>query len=151
LLEAMRAEAGGTGLVFPEFPSTRDMARGLRRWLKKAGVARRELHDPTPTTVPITFHDLRATGITWMAVRGDDPLRIRQRAGDREFETTQRYICLADIKSGFGSVFPPLPPELYERSPEPANAEFRSEESIGRTQLSEIWRGGRDSNPRPPA
>jgi hypothetical protein len=24
---------------------------------------------------------LRATGITWAAVRGDDPLRIKQRAG----------------------------------------------------------------------
>ncbi len=25
------------------------------------------------------FYDLRATGITWCAVRGDDPLKIKQR------------------------------------------------------------------------
>jgi hypothetical protein len=28
-----------------------------------------------PTRKAMTFHDTRATGITWWAVRGDDPLR----------------------------------------------------------------------------
>lgn len=32
---------------------------------------------------------LRATGLTWMAVRGDDPLKIMQRAGHTSFQTTQ--------------------------------------------------------------
>jgi hypothetical protein len=57
------------------------MSRGLRRWLKRAGVDRDELHNGTPTRKPLTWHDLRATGLTWMAVRGDDPLKVKQRAG----------------------------------------------------------------------
>jgi integrase len=156
LLEAYRAEAGSCGRIFGVLPSERDMARGLRRWLKRAGVTRRELHEGTPTTRPIRFHDLRATGCTWMAVRGDDPLKIQQRAGHEDFETTQEYIRLAEVmRGGFGDVFPALPPELYERSigaDEGSFAgEFRSHESITATQVLEIWRGGRDSNPRPPA
>lgn len=50
----------------------------------------------------MTWHDLRATGITWRAVRGDEPL-----------ETTQKYIREAEvIRDGFGEVFPPLPASL---------------------------------------
>jgi integrase len=41
---------------------------------------------------PIRFHDLRASGITWMAVRGDDPQKIQARAGHTDFNTTQGYI-----------------------------------------------------------
>ncbi|WP_394826137.1 site-specific integrase [Pendulispora albinea] len=61
----------------------------------------------------ITFHDLRATGITWMAVRGDDPLRIKQRAGHKSFSTTEGYIREAEnLSVGFGKPFPSLPAEL---------------------------------------
>jgi integrase len=56
--------------------SERNMARGLRHGLKQAGVDRAELHTTTATTKAMTWHDLRATGLTWMAVRGDDPLKI---------------------------------------------------------------------------
>ncbi len=171
LLEVLKAEAGNRGPLFPDFPSERDMARGLRRWLAKAGVSRRDLHEKTPTSVPLTFHDLRATGITWMAVRGDDPLKIMQRAGHEDFETSRRYIRLGEVlREGFGSVFPRLPSELYE-SAAPADgfgaeadgfgsAEVETEstseaesitESITLAQVRETMRGGRDSNPRPPA
>ena len=95
------------------------MARSLRRWLKRAGVDRHELHHATPTSRPIRFHDLRATGITWLAIRNDPPLEIQRRAGHQNFETTQRYIRLADsLRVGFGTVFPPLPPELIESTSE---------------------------------
>jgi integrase len=112
LLEAILAgSAGGRLLSLPTH-----MSRTFRRWLVVAGVSRRELHHESPTTRPIRFHDLRATGITWMAVRGDDPLRIMQRAGHENFETTQAYLRLADaLRVGFGDVFPALPPELFER------------------------------------
>jgi translocation and assembly module TamB len=51
----------------------------------------------------LTFHDLRATGITWMAVRGDDPLKIKQRAGHTTFSTTEGYIREAeDLRESFG-------------------------------------------------
>jgi hypothetical protein len=52
-----------------EMPSERDMARGLRRYLKRAGIDRHELGHRTPTRRPIRWHDLRATGVSWMAVR----------------------------------------------------------------------------------
>lgn len=42
------------------------------------------------------FHDLRGSGLTWMAIRGDDPLKIQQRAGHRTFEMTQKYIRTAE-------------------------------------------------------
>jgi hypothetical protein len=58
----------------------------------------------------ITWHDLRATGITWIAVGGDDPLRIKQRAGHATFSTTEGYIREAEnLREGFGSPFPQLP------------------------------------------
>ena len=71
---------------------------------------RAELYASDETCKAITFHDLRVTGITWMAVRGDEPLRIMQRAGHTSFETTQGYIREAEnLRAGFGTVFPPLP------------------------------------------
>jgi len=155
LLEAMAAERNGTGLLLAEVPSERDMARGLRRWLWKAHVRRHELHNDTPTTRKLRFHDPRSSGLTWLAVRGDDPLKIQQRAGHREFSTTQKYIRLAEaVGTGFGEVFPPLPPELFELR-DSGEDFFRSPESLlpfgSLEDDSGIQRGGRDSNPRPPA
>jgi hypothetical protein len=64
----------------------------------------------TPTRAPLTFHDLRATGITLCAVRGDDPLKIKQRAGHTTFQTTEGHIREGEaVREGFGDVFPPLP------------------------------------------
>ncbi len=158
LLAAMHEETGGEGLVC-SLPSERDMARGLRRWLKKAGVERAELHDATPTRKAITFHDLRATGITWMAIRGDEPLRIQQRAGHESFATTAGYIREAEaIRDGFGHVFPSLPKTLLTSSDSSAtppsggvSVQELVQRSPRRANYAVFWRGGRDSNPRPPA
>ena len=115
LLKMMHDACGGEGKVC-DMPSERDMARGLRRWLWKANVRRSELHYDTPTTKKITFHDLRATGVTWEAVRGTDPLKIQQRAGHEDFATTQGYIRTAEaVRAGFGQVFPSLPEFKKER------------------------------------
>jgi len=58
----------------------------------------------------MTFHDLRATGLTWLAIRGDDPLKIKQRAGHAAFTTTEGYIREAEsVRDVFGDVFPTLP------------------------------------------
>jgi len=66
----------------------------------------------------ITWHDLRATGLTWMAVRGDDPLKIQQRAGHSDFATTQLYVRTAEaVRDGFGEPFPPLPAALLRIVP----------------------------------
>jgi hypothetical protein len=105
----MHDQKGGEGPVV-QLASERAMARNLRRWLGKAGVRRPELHEGSPPRKPLTWHDLRATGITWMAVRGDDPLKIRQRAGHSTLSTTEIYIREAEaVREGFGEVFPALP------------------------------------------
>ena len=109
LLLALRPK-GDLSAPLAELPSDQNLARALRYWLGRAGVDRRELHETTATTKAITWHDLRATGLTWMAVRGDEPLKIMQRAGHTTFQTTQIYIRTAEaIRDGFGEVFPPLP------------------------------------------
>jgi len=110
LLEAMHQEAGGAGLVLPVMPSENHLSRNLKRWLKRAHVDRAELHSTSATSKAMTFHDCRATGLTWLAVRGDEPLKIQQRAGHTDFQTTQGYIRLADdVGEGFGVPFPVIP------------------------------------------
>ncbi|MGD0679675.1 MAG: site-specific integrase, partial [Polyangiaceae bacterium] len=75
LLETMRDEVDGRGLVF-KMPSVAALARKLKFYLRRAGVTRANLFASDATRKAVTFHDLRATGITWAAVRGDEPLRI---------------------------------------------------------------------------
>ena len=86
------------------------MSRDLCLWLIRGGVTRPELHKGDAHRKPLTWHDLRAIGLTWLAVRGDDPLKIKQRAGHSTFSTTEGYIREAEaVRDGFGDVFPPLP------------------------------------------
>lgn len=113
LLRELSNRARGRGPVL-DLVSEPEMACGLRRWLAKAGITRTELHTTTATTKKLSWHDLRATGLTWMAVRGDEPLKIMQRAGHTNFQTTQIYVRTAEaIRDGFGSPFPPLPASLF--------------------------------------
>jgi hypothetical protein len=94
-------------------PDRDERASLLRQHLEQAGATRADLFADDERQKHITFHDLRATGITWMAVRGDDPLRIKQRAGHKGFATTEMYIREAEnLAAGFGEPLPPLPPEL---------------------------------------
>ncbi|MGO9836228.1 MAG: tyrosine-type recombinase/integrase, partial [Polyangiaceae bacterium] len=67
MLKAMHAEAKGQGRVFAL--DATHLSRTFRRWLLVAGVTRAELHATTATSRPITWHDLRASAATWMAVR----------------------------------------------------------------------------------
>jgi len=119
LLQALYEEAKGrrkepTGGVF-RMPST-SRSWKLRAFLERAGITRADLFASDATRKAITFHDLRATGITWCAVRGDDALRIMQRAGHADFATTRIYMREAEnLAAGFGTVFPPLPAVLLKR------------------------------------
>jgi integrase len=113
LLRALHVEAGSpvAGRVI-KMPPAQDLSHRFRGYLERAGVVRGELHAGAgdATRKQLTWHDLRATGITWRAVRGDDPLRIQHDAGHRNFSTTQGYIREAsNLGSGFGEVFPALP------------------------------------------
>jgi hypothetical protein len=114
LLQTMHKESGGVGRVVSVRVTDRKLSRQLRRCLRLAAVTRPELHATRDATrKAMTFHDLRATGITWCAVRGDDPLRIKQRAGHASFSTTEVYIREAEnLREGFGDVFPTLPASI---------------------------------------
>ncbi len=103
------------------------LSRALRLYLRRAGVERSDLLTSDATRKAITFHDLRATGITWCAVRGDDPLKIMQRAGHADFETTKVYLREAEsLAQGFGTPFPPLPEELLGYRPEIAPGDIET-------------------------
>lgn len=110
LLRLLHDAAGGQGRVI-SMPHEVNLARDFRHYLKKAGIERAELHvEHDQTRKPIGFHDLRATGITWCAVRGDNALQIQHCAGHTTFKTTQLYIREGQANAaGFGDVFPPLP------------------------------------------
>jgi integrase len=115
LLTAMHREANGRGAVV-RMPSTGRQSSKLRMYLLRVGITRADLFTSDTTRKAVTFHDLRATGITWCAVRGDDPLKIMQRAGHADFATTQIYLREAEnLAHGFGTVFPPLPAGLLTR------------------------------------
>ena len=141
LLHALRDRYDGTGRLFPELPYRTNGARDFRRLLLKAGVTREELHAADDTRQAITFRDTRATGITWRAVRGDDPLKIKSCAGHKRFSTTEIYIREAEaIRDSFGDAFPALTTlaNLAANSPQPAKS------------TRSLW-SRRGSNPLPPA
>lgn len=111
LLRVLAEEAGGKGPLV-KMPPAEDLAERLRQYLEWARVERSELFAPVGdrTRKRITWHDLRATGLTWCAVRGDEPLAIQHRAGHSDLATTQVYIREAEaVARSFGTVFEPLP------------------------------------------
>ena len=114
LLDVLIARHEGKGRLFPNMaPDSSHLAQRLRQCLQWAGVKRAELFASDATRRPVRFHDLRASGITWRAVRGDDPLKIMKAAGHKNFATTQAYIRdVEQVSADFGAVFPPLPPRL---------------------------------------
>lgn len=117
LLRAMRREARGRGRVFPEIKQRDQLARALRLHLEYAGCERADLFADDESRRPLTFHDLRATGITWQAMRGDAPTDIMERVGHADLKTTQRYMRrgrLMALARG-ERVFPPLPKCLLRR------------------------------------
>lgn len=123
LLSALRQECGQRGRVLQNvhpnkdsehgFPPLEDLAETLREHVGRAGIARVDLYEDRETTKRLTFYDLRATGITWEALAGTDPLKIMHRAGHLSFSTTQIYIRQAEtIGISAGEPFPSLPASL---------------------------------------
>jgi hypothetical protein len=121
LLNAMHAKSGGQGPVVL-IPDRKHASEILRHHLKLAGVTRPELFQDDDTNKNIRFHDMRSTGLTWLALRGDDPLKIQYRAGHKEFEMTQVYIRTAEnlrtSGEAIGDLFPELPASLLGESVE---------------------------------
>ena len=112
LLRVMFAE-GGTEGPLTTMRDRKYWSTGLRKDLHTAGVTREDLFANDKTRMHITFHDLKATAVTWMAIRGDDPLKIMQRAAHKQFSTTQGYLRAAEmVGDAIGTPFPELPREL---------------------------------------
>ncbi len=147
LLHYLRDRSGAVGRVIA-FPPTCDLASRLRQYLGWAGITRAELFADDATRKQVTFYDLRATGITWCAFRGDEPLRIKQRAGHKDFKTTEGYIREAEnLAHVIGDVFPALPESLQsDQQWDQGMAEF----ALLRENTWERWRPQRDSKPRQP-
>jgi len=110
LLERLRDQASSEGRVLTALPPRESLAKRLRKYLSWAGVTRAELFAEDETRRALNFHDLRHTGITWRAVRGDEPLKVQRAAGHDDLATTQRYINEAQTFEGvrFGEPFPPV-------------------------------------------
>lgn len=95
-------------------------ASNLRADLIVAGCTRPALHVETETTAHLTFHNLRDTGLTHMAVRRDPPQDVQWRAGHTTPAMTEKYIASARYEAGanFGEPLAPLPTVLLGRSTE---------------------------------
>jgi len=147
LIERLNAErqrsSRGTDRVL-WLPDDEDRAVKLREHLLLVGVKRAELFMRDAQRKNITFHDLQATGITWMAVvRGDDPLRIKQRAGHKSFSTTEGYIREAEnLSVGFGDPFPILPAELTGGFGASFGVLASSTLASARNHLPKLWSKG---------
>jgi integrase len=143
LLAAMHRAAGGEGRVFPPLKLT-GRSEKLRAFLLRAGVDRAELHASDATRKPLGWHDLRATCATWLAVRGEEPLKIMQRLGHQNFATTTLYVREAEqLREGFGEPFAALPEALLR-------AEVSIRESIGGGASVRNYRAGHGTRTRDP-
>ena len=123
VLRVLMARVGGKGRLFA-LPVERHVARGrapqrdligagkqaarLREHLMAAGARREALHKSTGQALQISFHDLRATGITWSAIRGDSMISIRDRAGHTDVDQTDEYVRRASQAGNVGTPFPSL-------------------------------------------
>jgi hypothetical protein len=89
------------------------------------GVTREALHvEGSPLERAITLHDLRDTGLTHMALRGDSPILIQWAGGHTDFKTTQGYIDRGRVEARrIGPPLPPLPPGLFPRDAETTKGE----------------------------
>lgn len=96
------------------FPDRFHLAAQLRADLLTAGVRREALHVKRKGARVMRFHDLRATGITYLALRGDSDNTVRDRAGHDDFKTTQEYIRRGQHAAGadIGDPFAALPTQL---------------------------------------
>ena len=161
LLRALKQEGDGGDFVI-SMPDRREWASSLQRHLKLAGITRSELTETVRGDVArgggsrrLRLHDLRGTGLTWCAVRGDEPLRIQQRAGHTDFAmTNDAYIRTAEAIRGSGASFGEPFPELPKRLLGPAAANdstpriVHANRPVGPKCSESLW-VDRDSNPGP--
>ncbi len=139
LLEHLVAHPAGKKSRLLHMPRPEDRAEQLRRDLVHVGVTRKALHiEGDPLRRSILFHDLRDTGLTHMAVRGDAPIAIQWAGGHSDFKTTQGYIDRGRVEARrIGAPLPPLPSDLVgDESPRIAPGAISSRNSVTNKALS---------------
>lgn len=124
LLQAMYHEHGGKGRLCRSLRNLSQWPSQLREHLKLAGVDRPELFETDETRRRLRFHDLRATGLTWLALRGENPIAIHTRAGHTQWGMTEKYVRMAETLGQLSpkSVFPELPSSLMGKPVRPDDA-----------------------------
>lgn len=152
LLETMYAERKDDGPILPA-KIFHHLAKRFREHLRLAGITRADLFVADDQHLAIRFHDTRATGITWMAMRGDDTTTIMERVGHRDFGTTQIYLRQADALRGrIGTPFPQLPACLLDTNASESTKSKRStkglESLVARSKMPSL-QGFGDSMSRP--
>ena len=107
---------GPNDYLFPSLPPKEDWAATLREHMERAGLDRVSLYENTATVKWMTFYDLRATGITWRTLRGDDTREVQRAAGHEHYDTTDGYVRETGIFKGrVGTPFPALPEVFRSR------------------------------------
>lgn len=132
-------DRAGKGPLFPALPFRANAASDeLRAWLKIAGVDRAALHTSDRTRRALRLYDLRATGATWCAARGDSGPAIQERLGHADYRQTQAYVrAVSTIRESFGTPFPPLPDAFLARLPRAIGPAIGPAETPAATQDSE--------------
>jgi integrase len=93
-------------------------AQKIRAHLVLADVERARLTTDTLTLRPVDFRSCRDTGITWLALSGLSLPAMQRRCGHKDIAQTNRYVKLAEDRSGtIGQPFPPLPLALLSGAP----------------------------------
>lgn len=110
LLAAIRGSQPGEAQLVPRWDRDHASER-LRQDLERAKVTRADLYAVDDSRRHLVFHDLRATGITWWAMRGDSVTDIMERAGHTQMQTTQVYMRRGRLlaKAAGEEPFPDLP------------------------------------------
>jgi integrase len=155
LLTAMCDSLEDADLLLPLLSSADEdkFAQMTRVHLKAAGVTRRALFPEASsvTEMPVTFRAWRDTGITWLAITGLEPAKLKRRAGHSGYGTTDGYIKAAEsFEAGFGDVFAPLPAGLVGspgRNPAEVSATRKGYATNRRENERASECAGRDLNP----
>ncbi len=141
LLPLLRILVGRKGKTLLNV-ANEDHARLLREDLVTAKVTRAALFADDDLRMPLTFHGLRDTCLSHMAVRRDPPQDIQWRAGHASPIMTEKYIGQAKYEAGdnFGTPFPGLPTPFLVSA---RRGEFQSKTAFLSTNSCE----GRELNP----
>jgi integrase len=91
---AVKTTKSGKARRIPIEPNLRPLLDAL----KKGAAGTHVIPVPGSKRADTLRENLELAGVTWMALRGDEPLVIQQRAGHANFTTTQRYLREAETR-----------------------------------------------------